>query len=222
MHDWGEIVEERLGKLGSTPQEQEGIVAELAGHLEELYAELRSEGLDDSQAVARAMAEVADGRRLARKIRTAKESYMNDRTRHFWLPGLASLLAASLFLAVFARVSYLPHMLVVRSGLALMMYPAWLIVQPVFGGIGAYFSRRAGGNRLTRILAALSPSIALLALVLIGVVVQIVMASVGKPSDIGSMGSLAFARAMLFAIVMPSLALLIGALPFLRDGAKAA
>jgi len=217
MPDWRRIVEERLGKTGAGQEAEGEIVSELAGHMEDLYIELRRRGIEDSEAAKLVLNELADGARLGRRLRSAKEGGMNDRTRQFWLPGMASLIAASAFLVVFARVSYLPHMLVIRSGVALMMYPAWLVVQPLFGGIGAYFSRRAGGHRGTRILAALSPSIALLSLVCTGVIVQLVMAGLGKPTDIGSMGIAAFGRAIFFALVIPSMALLAGALPFLRD-----
>lgn len=217
MPDWRRIVEERLGNPGASEAAEGDILSELAGHMEDLFDTLKKQGLEDSEAAEFVLKELADGKQLGKRLRRAKEGEMNDRTRQFWLPGMASLVAASLFLMVFARVSYLPHMLVVRSGVALMMYPAWLVAQPLFGGIGAYFSRRAGGHRGTRILAALSPSIALLSLVCIGVIVQLVMAALGKPSDIGSMGTVAFARAIFFALVVPSMALLAGALPFLRD-----
>jgi hypothetical protein len=222
MRDWRKFLAQRLGKLGSSSGEQDEILNELASHMDELYEELKADGMDDSDATARVLAELAEGRGLGRRIRIAKEGAMNDRTRQFWVPGLASLFAASVFLTVFAKVSYLPHMLVVRSGVALMMYPAWLVAQPIFGAIGAYFSRRAGGNRTARIFAALSPSIALFALICIGVIVQLVMAGLGKPSDIGSMGSLAFVRAIFFALIVPSIALFLGALPFLRDRVQAA
>ncbi len=222
MPDWRAIVQQKLGKLGSDSAIREEIVSELAGYLEDAYEDHRAQGRSETEAIGRALGELIKGRRLGRKIGSAKEGDMNDRTRKFWLPGLTSLSAASVFLMVFARVSYMPHMLVVRSGVALMMYPAWLVAQPLFGGIGAYFSRRAGGSRLTRIFAALSPSIALLVLIFIGAIVQLLMASMGRPSDVGSMGTAAFARAIFFAIVVPSLALLLGALPFWRNSAKEA
>ena len=222
MPDWKEIIERRLGTLSAEPREQSEIVRELADHLEEIYEEKRKEGLGGLEARATALAELTEGRNLGKRIRRAKEESMNERIRQFWLPGLASLLAASVFLAVFARVTYMPHMLVVRSGAALLLYPAWLATQPIFGAIGAYFSRRAGGKRLTRIFAALSPSLALAALICVSIIVQIAMAGLGKPTDIGSMGAAGFARALFFAIVIPSAALLLGALPFLRTSGKIA
>jgi hypothetical protein len=217
MNDWPRLVERRLGALSSNPAAHREAISELACHLEDFYDELRNNGLKEPDAVERALKELNEGHHLGRRIRSAREGDMNERTRQFWLPGLASICAASFFLLIFARVSYMPRMLVVRSGAALMMYPAWLTVQPLLGAIGAYFSRRAGGNRITRVFAALSPSIALMVLVCIGVIVQAVMAFTGKPSDIGSMGTIMFARAIFFAVAVPSAALLLGALPFLKN-----
>lgn len=222
MHDWRKIVEESFGRNRANDAADAEIVTEVAGYAEDLYDHFRNQGTEDAEAARLVLKELTDGEKLRRRLRSAKEGDMNDRTKQFWLPGMASLIAASVFLMVFARVSYLPHMLVVRSGMALMMYPAWLVAQPLFGGVGAYFSRRAGGPRRTRILAALSPSIALLSLACIGGIVQIVMAAFGKRTDIGSMGTAMFARSMYFALVIPSVALLAGALPFLRDKPKEA
>lgn len=94
--DWPALVRDRIGSLRIEPAQQEEIIAELAGHLEELYEGLRTQGLCESEALQRSLEleqEEINWRKLTRKIRSAKrgEGSMNDRTRQFWLPALASL-----------------------------------------------------------------------------------------------------------------------------------
>ncbi len=116
MHEWSALVREHLGGLNLAAAQQEEIVTELAGHLEDLYEEGRAQGLYESEAIERAFDEVADWQRLARKIRRAKreEENMNNRTKRFWLPALISVIGACVFLMILTLVSLEPHMLVLR------------------------------------------------------------------------------------------------------------
>jgi hypothetical protein len=208
----------RLGGLGLTPAQEEEIVAELAGHLEELYEEKRAQGLGESEAgeaVWRALDEVADWRRLARKIRRAKrkEENMNNRTKRFWLPALISVTGAVVFLTILTLVSLEPHMLWLRSKLPLMIYPVWVAAQPLFGAMAAYFSRRGGGERLARLGASLFPSMVVLALTC---GLRLAHTVVHAPGDLGSLDLVSFMRTILFFVVVPGAATLLGALPFLK------
>jgi hypothetical protein len=54
--------------MGAAGTQQSEIVAELAGYLEDLYEDQRARGACESEAIDRALEEVADGRRLGRKI----------------------------------------------------------------------------------------------------------------------------------------------------------
>ncbi len=215
MHEWSALVREHLGGLNLTAAQQEEIVAELAGHLEDLYEEGRAQGLCESEAIERALDEVADWRRLARKICRAKheEGNVNNRTKYLWLPGLVSLTAASVFGMILTRVSLQPHIIWLRSGKTLMIYPVWIVAQPLFGAIGAYLSRRGGGERLARLAAGLFPSIALLALICGTTLAHTI---IHAPRDLGSFDLVSFARAIFFWVVLPAVALLLGALPFLK------
>ena len=171
MRDWNAIVRERMKSLGVAPAKQEEIIAELAGHLEDCFDERCEQGLCETEAVERALEEVADWHALARKIRRAKreESGMNSRTRQLWLPGLVSLTAANLLLMALSYTSLQPQLVTERStawfpGLALMAaYLPWVALQPLVGALGAWLSHRAGGGRAMRLCAALFPSIVMLA-----------------------------------------------------------
>jgi hypothetical protein len=214
MHDWRNLVQERLGAMGVSGTQQSEIVAELASYLEDLYEDQRAQGACESEAIERALDELAAGRRLGRRIRKAKEDVMNERTRKFWLPALASVAAACALVAVTAQLSYKPHIILLGSKATILVYPAWVLGQPLISALGAYFSRRAGGSRLTRLTAGLFPSIVMLAAICVVVFVQ--MLAMGR-GGFGSVDVAMFARTLVEGILIPSAAMLIGAMPFLRD-----
>jgi hypothetical protein len=214
MRDWRNLVQERLGSMGAAEPQQSEIVAELASYLEDLYEDQRAQGVREPEAIELALKELADGRRLGRRIRKAKEDVMNERTRKFWLPALASVAAACALVAVTAQLSYKPHIILLRSHAAVLVYPAWLLGQPLISALGAYFSRRAGGSRLARLTAGLFPSILMLTAICVVVFVQVLAMGRG---GFGSVDVAMLARALVEGILIPGAAMLIGAAPFLRD-----
>ena len=219
MPDWRKLVAEKLDTTDLPPQQRQEIAAELASHLEEAFEEQSARGANESEAVGQALSEVFDWNELARRIRRAKreEGTMNDRTRQLWLPGLASLSAAIAVEVALAQVSYRPHM-ILRAHVTQLMYVLWLLAQPVCGGLGAYFSRRAGGTRPARLASGLFPSGILLAVVLIVVTINLTLRATGLGSpDLGPPNVPIFARAIATVILIPGGAMLLGALPFLSD-----
>jgi hypothetical protein len=218
MPDWKMLVQQRLGVLGSDSEGRDETVSELACHLEDVYEAQRAKGLSESEAIELALEELAGGRRLGRKIQNSKEGKMNERTRKFWLPALASVTAACILVAVVSQLSYVPRVVLLRSGTMMLVYPIWLLGQLFPGAVGAYFSRRAGGNRLTRLMTGLFPAIAMLAVISIVVLVQ---ALTQGRHDFGRVDGAMIARAMVSVVLLPAVALLLGILPFLRDPARA-
>ncbi len=214
MRDWGALVHERLGRLELTPAQREEIVAELAGHLEDIYEERRAQGLGECQAIERALDEVADWRRLARKIHRAKreEENMNNRTKNLWLPGLVSLAAANGFLMILQRAGLQPHIISLRSGFVLMLHLQWLVALPLFGALSTYLSRRAGGQRLARLVAGLFPSIILLGLFCLLMAGALIVDRQVR----GTLTLIGFATGVGNWVLLPGAALLLGALPFLK------
>jgi hypothetical protein len=147
------------------------------------------------------------------EIQTARKKkkegeIMNRRTKHIWLPGLMSLAAAMVLLMILIQISLQPRFLG-RSPLYMVLLP-WLVLLPLCGASGAYQSRRGGGPRWTRLAAGLFPSIALLALGSILTLTRLVV--LAQPR--WWYGSLA----VMIGIVLPTAALLLGALPFLKAG----
>jgi len=206
--DWNALVRERLGSLDLPPQEMQEVVDELAAHLEDFYDEQIKRGVSQCEAEQSALKEVVGWRSLARTIQRAKrkEGTMNARTKHLWLPGLVSLTAAMGSLMVLIMISLEPRFLG-RSPLQMVVLP-WLILLPFCGAVGAYLSRRGGASFQARLAAGLFPTIVLFILGTILVVTRLVVFA--RPQWWN--GSVAIG----LGIVLPSAALLLGTVPFLK------
>ncbi len=216
VRDWHELAAEKLDTLHLDTAEREEIVSELASHLEDLYEQYREQGQPESRAVRCALNEVSDWRELGRKIRRArrKENEMNQRTKAVWIPGLVSLTVASGVLALLQVWGVRPHIVWMRSGLALLFYIPWLVAQPAFGAIGAYISRRNGGDWRERLTAGLLPAAAMAAAFCVGFCVQIALNAITNGHEISFIG---IGLYVVLWVAVPGFALALGALPFLGD-----
>ncbi len=115
--------------------------------------------------------------------------------------------AKHVFLMILQRAALRPHLFSVGS-VVVALYVPLLVASPLFGAIGAYLSHRAGGNRLELFVAGLFPLIAMLALIC-------VLAFTGKVA-LATPQPYYFAIALIFGVVLPGTALLLGVLPFLK------
>jgi hypothetical protein len=215
VRDWQALVRERLSGRGLTTAQKEEVVAELSSHLEELYEEAISQEADESDAVRRALDEVANWRQLSRRIQSSKqkEGQMNYRTRSLWLPGFASLTAAMGTLMLMNRFGIEPIILWHGSLAIFQIHLPWLAVLPLFGALGAYLSQRANGNLKLRLAAASFPALVLLGLFCPGIVIAAIFQSHRTWHDL----PVAFAVVVFNWVLIPGAALLVGALPFLRN-----
>jgi hypothetical protein len=155
------------------------------------------------------MNEAVRWRPLAQNIHRAKlkQEFMNQRTKQLCLPGLASLTAAMILLTILIQISMQPRYLG-RSPLYMVLLP-WLALLPLCGAAGAYLSRRGGAHRGARLVAGLFPTIVLLVLGSILTITHLIVPAQPRLWY----GFLAVA----FGIVLPSVSLLLGTLPFLRN-----
>ena len=220
MRDWKELVKERLaarGRRGSAlGSAEEEVVAELAAHLEEAYEEARSRGMSEALAVQLALQEVEDWRVLAADICRAKaeESGMNDRTKSLWLPGMVNLIAAPGLLMILQKLGVHPRVVWVGS-MAMVFYFPWLITLPIFGALGALLAKRAQGSTGYRLVAGLAPALAILGAYALFLPLGLVL---GRP-HISEFPWVYFVLMLLNWVGLPAGALMLGALPFLRESA---
>jgi hypothetical protein len=158
----------------------------------------------------------------------SERNRLNLRTRSLWLPGFATLTAASLFLFgeeillmhdssfYFTSISLRPSQLV--SGLPLWFYLAWLLAQVFCGALGAFLSRRSGGTRVARTISGAFPALVMFGLCAIAIPV----------SALFEHHSYVLHHPLQVALVVfiwagaPGIALLAGAVPFLRDAGSSA
>ena len=213
MADWNKVVREGLSLVDLTPAEQKEVIAELAGHLEDLYEQCLRQGMRESEAVRLTTEEISNPAGLARTIRQAKhqegnmqEGNMNDRTKHLWLPGLASLIAAAVLLMLEIRLGIRDWF--IHLPLALTAIFPWLVNMLLSGAVAAYLSRRGGGTRRARLTSALFPAGAFF--------LCFCLVFVARLSEADPFMTLsAFAIAACNWVLVPGVALALGALPFL-------
>lgn len=215
MRDWQKLVRERLSGRGLTAAQQDEVVTELAAHLEDFSEEQCACGANETEAIRRALDEVADWRQLSCRIRRSKqqEGQMNYRTRALWLPGLASLTATMGALTIITMINLEPRIFLYGSLAFVQMYVRLLVVLPAVGALGAFLSRRANGDLKARLAAASFPAFVILSLFCPAIIV----AGVLEHHLTWGVLPVAFALTVFNWILIPCACLLLGALPFLRS-----
>ena len=228
MPDWQKVVREQLAGLNLGQEEEDEVIAELAGHLEETYEALRRGGLLEGEAVHRALSQVTNWNDLRANIYRArvKENTMNPRTSRLWLPSLVTLTVSFITLVAFGFLGLEPGPLGSRphheewsshiiSGIAggrdtVNEYTVWLMALPFVGALGAWLSRRAGGTLRDVLISGVFPALAWLTIVL---TVLSFAASLGPGVDkliapVGPTGLIAV------LVLIPGASLLIGVLAY--------
>jgi putative ABC transport system permease protein len=74
MPNWTNELESRLANLRLSPGREAEIVEELSEHLEQRYAELRDQGVDETEAFALVRAELLDDEALAEFMRPLRQA----------------------------------------------------------------------------------------------------------------------------------------------------
>jgi hypothetical protein len=133
---------------------------------------------------------------------------MNKRKKAFWLPGLLVLAASEGSLELLQRVipESWPH------ATPILPFLLWVIALPLLGALGAYLSLLLGGQRRLGLAAGLFPSTAIFAAWLLSNVWRTFLAKNGL--IVHHPFHTAF-NIFLWS-VLPALALLLGAMLFLR------
>ena len=138
---------------------------------------------------------------------------MNARSKSLWLPTLLTLLGASVSLMA-TQLLGVPPRLVWIHGMGVTLYWPWLATLPFFGAAGAHLSRRARGPLLARLAAGLSPALVML-------IVMLFVLPWGLALDgMHFFRLVGFGLGLVNEVVLPAFALLVGALPFLRESSS--
>ena len=215
MPDWRAIARKRLDPLTLEARQQEEIVLELAGHLEDLYNDALRQGRSHAEALHSALGAASNWNDLRREIELAvnEEGIMNYRVKTLWLPGAFTLALSGILLRLLQIPSApSPHVFWAQMGsTALVVYWRWLVCLSVVGALGAYWSRHAGGRLMERALAVSLPALGMVGLPLLMFPFVLV-------SDLIRHQNFPFVPMALLLLgwgVLPEAALLVGALPFL-------
>ena len=172
MPDWQKLVREQLAGLNLGHLEEDDVVAELAGHLEEAFESCCREGISEQDATRRALTQVADWNALRRKIYLArnKEDNMEPRVTRFWLPGLLGFALAMVLEAASYRFDSHPLVLSLDRGTPILRFHiSWIFALLLVGAMAAYLSRRAGGTLPTALLSSIFPVLPFAAVFLVAI-----------------------------------------------------
>lgn len=216
MHDWAQIVRERLATLALPDEDAAQVLDELAGHLEEAYQSLRNEGLSEQVAIARVVEGVGDCRVLQRKIESSRneETIVNKRVTQFWFPAFLTLALSMVLLAVIQIFGPRPWVDPMPGGRLRMtpvavVYVSWLIFLPFIGALAAYLSRRAGGRTLAVFSAVVFPVFPYVAFFVIGLPLALIL----DDHVAHSITIPAFFVGLSAWVIFPTIALLAGGWP---------
>ncbi len=211
MSDWQKLVRQQLAEPRSGQQAPQGVVEELAAHLQDACEALRREGLSESEAEQRALAIVGDWKDLRNEIRCVwlGEDNMQKRVSQLWLPGTLAFAVSMAFEAMMNHLDY-PNPRIFSLGMGtpiLKFYPAWLALLPLAGALGAVLSKRLGGSPRMMLGSSVFPAVFYGSVFLIAVPVGLLAAHGLEKQVLVSMVSLAA-----LWVLLPALALLLGGL----------
>lgn len=210
MPDWKLEVRTRIADLKLPAEVKEEVIAELAGHLEDI-----EQNPDCGQEVSAAL-EAVTWPFVASAIQKAKseEGSMNSRTRTLWLPAMVNLTLYTILLYIgafcFDERVWTPR-LSPASHTPLPLFHPWLVTLPFCGAIGALLAKRSEAPLGSRMIAGLAPSLVWLAVFAIMTAVFVC-----APSYFRGFPMRDVARAAFGWILIPALLLLLGSVPFLR------
>ncbi len=138
---------------------------------------------------------------------------MNYRTKVLWLPAFCTFLLNGLLQALLQFAGLRPHIYWLSRGLCIPFHIPWLLTLPIIGAVGAFWSKRAGGSGSHRILVSLAPMIIWLGIMLTLFLSLDLVVDRRLPLNLKMESLMTYIVAWM---LLPSLALFLGAIPFLR------
>lgn len=213
MHDWKRLVEERLGCMRLPVGVRDEVCTEIANHLEERFEHGVAAGKNEADAEQEILSSIADWKSFARKLARERKPAVTTIGRQFILPSGVALGLATLTLALDIRFGPPPAIWISGKG-AFVVYRFWLFALIATGAASAWLSAQAGGGKSRRALVAITPALYMLSAMLC-VVVAVVGMNVLKVMPSQHIHWMALIIGLANWVVLPAIALLLGALPLL-------
>ncbi len=219
MPDFAAIVRERLSLHGVAPGHAGDIRAELTAHLEDTYAGAKERGHTDEEALRLALAQVTDWTQLAHGLTcaTTEGGMMSHHTRSLWLPGMTMLGCSATVLLAIGWLTPGAWWASRDSGMDVAAATAAILLYVVFGATGAAWSRRVGGTWRERLGAGLLPLALHVAVVGVAILTNVLTELQRHPEHALNPQL----RVLFVFVLVPGLALSMGAAPFLRQTSRA-
>ncbi len=210
MLDWRALIAGHLGVARLSSEEHDEVVTELANHLQDFFEAALSAGVAEAEAIQQALQELGNTDRLGFRIYAAKheEDRMNQRTKSFWLPGLITLTGSLGWLLILQSRNWPISGALFHAAPPVTPFVIWICTLPIFGALGTYLSKRAGGSIQARLGVAGFPSI-----VMMGLLVSVLLfASFVERNPFVREHSAGVILIFLPWVVLPAIALLTGSL----------
>jgi hypothetical protein len=221
MRDWVEYVKARLRVSGLEDAEEQDMIEELAGHLEETYLSLCSRGVSEPDAGRLASDQVKNWEKLRSQILSAKQEVgMENRTAQLWIPAVITLLSSAGLLVVLEVLGV--HGVVIHgSGLtAIFVNPPWLLGLIVCGALGTFLAQRAKAGTILMHLSSVFPVLLMAtAMIVVFVAALLLDRNIFPVFDMAMVGA-----GIANGVLLPGIALLIGNCLFrlFKKGSRAA
>lgn len=220
MCDWIDYVHERLKDLRLPSERKREIAAEIAGHLEEISQAHRLAGLSEEEAREVAVRQIGDWHKFCREVQSATEDFMTKWLRKIIVPGMLAFVIGGLFERFLYAIGVWPRMLRFRTFGWITINWIWLLAVVFCGGLAAYVSRRAGATTSQRIVAALFPVATIAGFILLSGALTIAFrAATGNVGIVPTVVLEGMGGYLTGFVVLPGMALMLGALPFLSGDA---
>jgi hypothetical protein len=200
MRDWKREIREQLPALELPPDIKEEIIAELASHVEE--SEEEREFLVHFSG--------SGWRELARKIYRAKQGEGMNHSKSSWIPVFVNLVLTSTLINVCDRLGMMDLRIYRADPIPLTPQP-WLFLLPMCGATAAFLARRGAVSSAARVFAALIPCVVWFTVPLVLELIFLCF-----PRTFVGIPFRSLAMSSIWLLIVPALALLLGAAPFLR------
>jgi hypothetical protein len=137
---------------------------------------------------------------------------MINRAKSVWLPGIFTVTVSVGLLDILQRANLESFRPLFQTRLLILPFLLWVIALPLVGALGVHLARFLEGESRARLATGLFPSIAMFGLLFL----PRIWSAIFERNGLVIRHPLQFAFDVFLWSILPALALLLGAMPFLR------